>query len=141
MEANNILEIKHLSKSFGKNKVLDKIDFSVKKSSVMGLMGENGAGKSTMMKCLFGIYSKDEGSIYFNGELINYSGPKESLEKGIAMVHQELNQCLDRTVMDNMFLGRYPTKYGVVNEKKMYESASCFCSCRFRTFFGSLFKR
>ncbi len=121
MEANNILEIKNLSKSFGKNKVLDKIDFAVKKASVMGLMGENGAGKSTMMKCLFGIYSKDEGSIYFNGELINYSGPKESLEKGIAMVHQELNQCLDRTVMDNMFLGRYPTKYGVINEKKMYE--------------------
>jgi len=122
MEANNILEIRHLSKSFGKNKVLDKIDFSVRKASVMGLMGENGAGKSTMMKCLFGIYSKDEGNIYFNGELINYSGPKDSLEHGIAMVHQELNQCLDRTVMDNMFLGRYPTHFGVINEKKMYEA-------------------
>ncbi len=124
MEASNILEIKHLSKSFGKNKVLDGIDFSVRKASVMGLMGENGAGKSTMMKCLFGIYSKDEGNIYLNGELINYSGPKESLEHGIAMVHQELNQCLDRTVMDNMFLGRYPTKYGVINEKKMYEACN-----------------
>ena len=124
MEANNILEIRHLSKSFGKNKVLDKIDFSVRKASVMGLMGENGAGKSTMMKCLFGIYSKDEGNITFNGELINYAGPKESLEHGIAMVHQELNQCLDRTVMDNMFLGRYPTKYGIVNEKKMFEACT-----------------
>ena len=122
MEANNILEIKNLSKSFGKNKVLDGINFNVRKSSVMGLMGENGAGKSTMMKCLFGIYSKDEGNIYFNGELINFAGPKESLENGIAMVHQELNQCLDRTVADNMFLGRYPTKYGVINEKRMYDA-------------------
>ncbi|MCR5231485.1 MAG: sugar ABC transporter ATP-binding protein [Acholeplasmatales bacterium] len=121
MEANNILEIHHLSKSFGRNKVLDGIDFAVKKSSVMGLMGENGAGKSTMMKCLFGIYSKDEGTIYFNGETIDYQGPKESLENGIAMVHQELNQCLDRTVVDNMFLGRYPTRHGVIDEKRMLE--------------------
>ena len=124
MDANNILEIKHLSKSFGKNKVLDGIDFTVRKSSVMGLMGENGAGKSTMMKCLFGIYSKDEGNVFFNGEQVNFNGPKESLEHGIAMVHQELNQCLDRTVMDNMFLGRYPSHYGVINEKRMYEACN-----------------
>ncbi len=122
MEKENILEIRHLSKSFGRNKVLDGIDFAVRKATVMGLMGENGAGKSTMMKCLFGIYSKDEGSIFFNDEQINYSGPKESLEHGIAMVHQELNQCLDRTVMDNMFLGRYPTRYGIIDEKRMYET-------------------
>lgn len=128
MESKNILEIRHLSKSFGKNKVLDGIDFTVREASVMGLMGENGAGKSTMMKCLFGIYSKDEGSIYFNGELINYTGPKESLEHGIAMVHQELNQCLDRTVMDNMFLGRYPTRYGVIDEKRMYNSCTSLFS-------------
>ena len=119
---NNILEIKHLSKSFGKNKVLDAIDMNVKKASIMGLMGENGAGKSTMMKCLFGIYVRDEGHIYFDGEQVEFSGPKESLEHGIAMVHQELNQCLDRNVMDNLFLGRYPTnKYGIIDEKKMYD--------------------
>ena len=122
MENNNILEIKHLSKSFGKNKVLDAIDMNVKKASIMGLMGENGAGKSTMMKCLFGIYVRDEGHIYFDGDQVEFSGPKESLENGIAMVHQELNQCLDRNVMDNLFLGRYPTnKFGVIDEKKMYD--------------------
>lgn len=57
----NLLEIKNLSKSFGKNKVLSGINITLKKGSVLGLMGENGAGKSTMMKCLFGIYEQDEG--------------------------------------------------------------------------------
>ena len=114
-----ILEIEKLSKSFGKNHVLKDINLKVKKGSVMGLMGENGAGKSTMMKCLFGIYSRDDGSIVFDGRPVNFAGPKDALENGVAMVHQELNQCLDRTVLDNMWLGRYPLKYGVVDERYM----------------------
>ncbi|MBO5123961.1 MAG: sugar ABC transporter ATP-binding protein [Spirochaetaceae bacterium] len=114
-----VLEIKHLSKAFAKNKVLDGINLTVKKGSVVGLMGENGAGKSTMMKCLFGIYAKDEGQISLEGKPINFRNPKEALENGVAMVHQELNQCLDRTVADNLFLGRYPTKAGVVDEARM----------------------
>ena len=114
-----VLEIKHLSKAFAKNKVLDGINLTVKKGSVVGLMGENGAGKSTMMKCLFGIYAKDEGQISLEGKPINFKNPKEALENGVAMVHQELNQCLDRTVADNLFLGRYPIKAGVVDEAKM----------------------
>ena len=114
-----VLEIKHLSKAFAKNKVLDGINLTVKKGSVVGLMGENGAGKSTMMKCLFGIYAKDEGQISLEGKPINFKNPKEALENGVAMVHQELNQCLDRTVADNLFLGRYPIKAGVVYEAKM----------------------
>lgn len=124
-----VLEIKNLSKSFAKNKVLNGISLSIKKGSVMGLMGENGAGKSTMMKCLFGIYAKDEGQIVLNGKPVDFKNPKEALENGVAMVHQELNQCLDRTVMDNLFLGRYPTRLGVVDEQKMFkESAVLFAS-------------
>ena len=122
--SDNVLEIKGLSKSFAKNKVLNGINLSVKKGSVMGLMGENGAGKSTMMKCLFGIYAKDEGQISLNGRPIDFKTPKEALENGVAMVHQELNQCLDRTVIDNLFLGRYPTRFGVVDEMKMSREAS-----------------
>ena len=124
-----VLEIKNLSKSFAKNTVLNGINLSVKKGSVMGLMGENGAGKSTMMKCLFGIYAKDEGQISLLGKPIDFKSPKEALESGIAMVHQELNQCLDRTVTDNLFLGRYPKKFGIIDEARMErESNKLFSS-------------
>ena len=124
-EATNVLSIRGMCKSFGRNRVLDHIDLDVKKGSIMGLMGENGAGKSTMMKCLFGTYQKDEGTIFLNGKEVNFSGPKESLENGIAMVHQELNQCLERNVLDNLFLGRYPLKRtGTVDENRMKTEAA-----------------
>ena len=120
-----ILSIRGMSKSFGRNKVLKHIDLDVKKGSIMGLMGENGAGKSTMMKCLFGTYQKDEGTIILDGKEINFTGPKDALENGVAMVHQELNQCLERNVIDNLFLGRYPkNSLGVVDEGRMKKEAS-----------------
>ena len=120
-----ILSINGMSKSFGRNKVLKHISLNVKPGSIMGLMGENGAGKSTMMKCLFGTYQKDEGTIILDGKEVNFSGPKEALENGVAMVHQELNQCLERSVVDNLFLGRYPkNSMGVVDEGRMKKEAS-----------------
>ena len=123
-EQRNVLSIRGMCKSFGRNRVLDHIDLDVKEGSIMGLMGENGAGKSTMMKCLFGTYQKDEGTIFLDGKEVNFSGPKMALENGIAMVHQELNQCLERNVLDNLFLGRYPMKRGVVDENRMKTEAS-----------------
>ena len=120
-----ILSIQGMSKSFGRNKVLDHINLNVKPGSIMGLMGENGAGKSTMMKCLFGTYQKDEGTIILDGKEVNFSGPKDALENGVAMVHQELNQCLERSVVDNLFLGRYPkNSLGVIDEGRMKKEAS-----------------
>ena len=120
-----ILSIRGMSKSFGRNRVLDHINLDIKPGTVMGLMGENGAGKSTMMKCLFGTYQKDEGHIYLEGKEINFAGPKDALENGIAMVHQELNQCLERNVVDNLFLVRYPTNsMGIVDEERMKKKAS-----------------
>ena len=120
-----VLSIRSMSKSFGRNRVLDHINLDLKRGSVMGLMGENGAGKSTMMKCLFGTYQKDEGNIFLDGKEVSFSGPKDALENGIAMVHQELNQCLERNVIDNLFLGRYPVNsMGVVDEGRMKKEAS-----------------
>ena len=120
-----ILSIRGMSKSFGRNRVLDHINLDVKRGTVMGLMGENGAGKSTMMKCLFGTYQKDEGNIFLDGKEVSFSGPKDALENGIAMVHQELNQCLERNVIDNLFLGRYPVNsIGIVDEDRMKKEAS-----------------
>ena len=120
----NILELINISKAFGSNRVLSNIDLHVKRGKVLGLMGENGAGKSTMMKILFGIYTKDDGKIIFDGKEIEFDSPKTALENGIAMVHQELNQCLERNVVDNLFLGKYRTKFGIVNEKLMREKAN-----------------
>lgn len=120
-----VLSIRGMCKSFGRNRVLDHIDLDVKRGTVMGLMGENGAGKSTMMKCLFGTYQRDEGNILLEGKEVSFSGPKEALENGIAMVHQELNQCLERNVIDNLFLGRYPlNSVGVVDEGRMKKEAA-----------------
>ena len=124
MSGKVVLQISNLSKAFGRNRVLEGINLTVEEGTVCGLMGENGAGKSTMMKCLFGIYSKDEGQISFLGNPIDFKSPKEALESGVAMVHQELQQCLDRTVVDNLFLGRYPLRAGVVDESRMLREAN-----------------
>lgn len=123
--ADTILSIRDMSKSFGRNRVLQHINLNLKRGTVMGLMGENGAGKSTMMKCLFGTYQKDEGTIILDGREVSFSGPKDALENGIAMVHQELNQCLERSVVDNLFLGRCPVNaLGIVDEVRMKKEAS-----------------
>ena len=119
------LELKGICKSFPGVKALDNVQLSVRPGTVHALMGENGAGKSTLMKCLFGIYKMDAGEIYLDGEKIEVKDPDDAMSKGIAMVHQELQPVLARSVGENLFLGRFPTKnYGplkVIDHKKMYE--------------------
>lgn len=114
-----ILQMENITKQFPGVKALDGVNLNVKKGTVHALMGENGAGKSTLMKCLFGIYNKDGGKITLDGKEINFKNSKEALENGVAMVHQELNQALKRNVMDNLWLGRYPIKNGLVSESTM----------------------
>ena len=114
-----LLEMTDISKSFPGVKALDNVNLRVRPHSIHALMGENGAGKSTLLKCLFGIYKKDAGSIIFQGQEIDFKSSKEALEHGVSMVHQELNLVLQRTVMDNMWLGRYPTKGMFVDQDKM----------------------
>ncbi|MDO5022571.1 MAG: sugar ABC transporter ATP-binding protein [Eubacteriales bacterium] len=122
-----LLRMEHISKSFPGVKALDDVNFTLKPGTVHALMGENGAGKSTLMKCLFGIYSKDEGQIYLEDKPVDFKTPREALDNGVAMVHQELNQALKRNVMDNIWLGRYKLMRAGKNlpflsEKKMYDA-------------------
>ncbi|MBQ8217576.1 MAG: ATP-binding cassette domain-containing protein [Oscillospiraceae bacterium] len=122
MDQNVLLKMVDITKTFPGVKALDHVSLTVEKGTVHALMGENGAGKSTLMKCLFGIYGKDDGHIYLNGEEIDFKSSKEALDNGVAMVHQELNQALKRSVMDNIWLGRYPKIAGIaVDERKMYK--------------------
>ncbi len=122
MQQEVLLKMEDITKTFPGVKALDHVSLEVQKGTVHALMGENGAGKSTLMKCLFGIYNKDDGHIYLEGKEVNFKSSKEALENGVAMVHQELNQALKRSVMDNIWLGRYPTIAGIaVNERKMYK--------------------
>ena len=122
------LEMRGVSKSFPGVKALDQVNLKVRPGTVHALMGENGAGKSTLMKCLFGIYHMDEGEIYLDGEKVSIANPDEALQKGLAMVHQELQPIPERTVAENMYTGRYPMKrFGpikVIDHKKMFEETA-----------------
>lgn len=118
------LEIKNVWKAFSGVKVLKDVSLQVRPGTVHALMGENGAGKSTLMKCLFGIYKQDKGTFFLEGVEFNFTDPKHALEEGVSMVHQELNQVVQRTVSDNIWLGRYPKRGGFVDEKKMHQMST-----------------
>lgn len=116
-----LLEMTDIDKSFPGVKALNHAKLQLRPGTVHALMGENGAGKSTLMKCLFGIYTRDSGKIIMNGQPVTFTSPRDALDNGVAMVHQELNQVLRRNVMENVWLGRFPTtKMGFVDTKKMY---------------------
>ena len=121
-----VLEMRGVCKYFPGVKALDHAQLKLRPGKVHALMGENGAGKSTLMKCMFGIYKMDEGDIYIDGQKTVISDPLEAWDKGISMVHQELQPIPARTIGENIFLGRYPMKKAlgfipIVDHEKMYE--------------------
>ena len=121
-EQQYLLEMLDIEKQFPGVKALDHAKLQLRTGTVHALMGENGAGKSTLMKCLFGIYTRDGGTITMNGQPVTFSSPRDALDNGVAMVHQELNQVLRRSVMENVYLGRFPlNKIGMVDSRKMYQ--------------------
>ena len=118
------LELKGVCKSFPGVKALDNVQLSLRPGTVHALMGENGAGKSTLMKCLFGIYRMDAGEVILDGKKIEINNPDEAMKYGIAMVHQELQPVPARSVAENLYLGRFPTKgfgpFKMIDHKTMY---------------------
>ena len=116
----NILELRDITKRFSGVTVLEKVTFQLKRGEVHALMGENGAGKSTLMKILMGIYNADEGETVLEGNPVMIRSPKQALENGIAMIHQELNPVLDLSIAENIFLGKEKrNKLGLVRKKEI----------------------
>ena len=119
-----ILTMKDIDKSFPGVHALDHVNFEVKRGEVHALMGENGAGKSTLMKVLTGIYTKDSGSITFEGKEVEFHNTREAQDAGIVIVHQELNMLGHLTVAQNIFIGREFKKGIRIDDKKMNEEAA-----------------
>ena len=115
-------------KTFPGVKALNHAQLKLRPGTVHALMGENGAGKSTLMKCMFGIYHMDEGEVIFEGQKVQNKGPLDALNRGIAMVHQELQPIPERSIGENIYVGRYPTKkvgpLTVIDHDKMYADAA-----------------
>jgi len=118
-----ILKMKEIDKSFPGVHALDHVSLEVQRGEVHALMGENGAGKSTLMKVLTGIYSKDSGTIEFEGNEVVFTNPKEAQSAGIVIVHQELNMMQHLTVAQNIFIGREIMNGKLINDEKMNQEA------------------
>ncbi len=119
-----ILTMKGIDKSFPGVHALDHVDLEIRKGEVHALMGENGAGKSTLMKVLTGIYSKDSGSITYEGKEVEFTSPRDAQDAGIVIVHQELNMLNHLTVAQNIFIGREIMNGKLINDAKMNEEAA-----------------
>ncbi len=119
-----ILEARDVSKSFPGVKALNHVSLKVRPGTVHALMGENGAGKSTLMKCIYGIYSMDEGQLSINGQEVHANKPRDVMDLGITMIHQELHSIRPQNVMENIWVGKIPYRRALgvkwVQEKKMY---------------------
>jgi ribose transport system ATP-binding protein len=115
-----VLQLNGISKRFGNIQALKSVDFDLREGETHALVGENGAGKSTLMRILAGVYDGYEGEFLLNGIAVHFHSPKEALNAGIGMIHQELSTMPVLTVAENLFLGRQPlTRYGTVDWKRM----------------------
>ena len=114
------IEMKGINKAFTSNQVLKNAGFFLKDGEVHALMGENDAGKSTLMKILTGVYQYDSGTILVNGKEVRHKNPQEAEKAGIVFIYQELNVLFDLTVEENLFMGKeIANKFGVCDRKAM----------------------
>lgn len=118
-----IVEIETVNKSFSGVPALRDVSFNLKPGEIHALLGENGAGKSTLVKILSGVYTKDSGTVRVFGEIAENLNPKRAQDLGIAIIHQELNLCTHLSVAENIFLGREPKKYGILDKRAANNAA------------------
>ena len=120
-----ILKMHGITKRFAGIKALSEVDFELKRGEVRALIGENGAGKSTLMKVLLGIHQADEGTIEFMGKPVHFHAPKDALDAGISMIHQEISLIPTMDVAENIWMGRedkFITMGMFIDAKKRYEA-------------------
>ncbi len=121
--AQALLEMRHITKEFPGVRALSNVDFTLHAGEIHSLMGENGAGKSTLVKVLTGVYPRDGGTVFLNGKAINPKTPKDAQDTGISTVYQEVNLCSNLTVAENIFIGREPRKFGMIDWKTINRRA------------------
>ena len=118
-----VLEARGVTKIFGQSRALDGVNFGLRPGEVHALLGENGAGKSTLIKILTGAYQPDGGAVLLDGKPVHFSDPLHAQSHGIGTVYQEVNLLPNRSVAENLFLGRQPTRFGFVRKSVIEENA------------------
>ena len=119
-----ILKVEGISKGFPGVQALKDVHLEVRSGEVLVLVGENGAGKSTLMKILSGIYTRDEGTITFEGEPVEFTSPLQAQQLGVTIIHQELNMMPDLTVAQNIYIGREPKVGPFVSERRLNQQTA-----------------
>jgi simple sugar transport system ATP-binding protein len=123
MNRTPIVEMRGIDKSFGAVHALRGVDLALFPGEILGLVGDNSAGKSTLMKILTGAYQRDNGEILIAGEPVHFKSPHESRDVGIEMIYQDFALCGNMDVGQNIFLGRWPRRGLFIDRKKMYSEA------------------
>jgi simple sugar transport system ATP-binding protein len=118
-----IVEMTGISKRFGAVQALQDVGFRLMPGEILGLVGDNSAGKSTLMKILSGAYQKDAGEIRVQGAAVQFKSPQESRARGIEMIYQDFALCGNMDIAANMFLGRWPRRGWFVDRKRMEADA------------------
>jgi simple sugar transport system ATP-binding protein len=118
-----LVEMKGISKSFGAVNALIDVDLRIDSGEILGLVGDNSAGKSTLMKILTGAYHRDSGEVLIEGKATNFRSPHESRDAGIEMIYQDFALCGNLDVAQNIFLGRWPRRGLFVDRRQMYAEA------------------
>src|SRR3954469_18822264 len=124
MSDENFIEFREITKKFAGVTALDSVSLSIRRGECHALMGENGAGKSTLGKALAGIHRPDSGTIRIDGVEVNFRSPRDAGRAGVGMVHQELAFCPDLSVAENLCMGQYPRRLGMVSRSEMRQRAS-----------------
>src|ERR671916_2323024 len=123
MSSEPLLRMEGITKVFSGHVALDGVDFRLARGEVHALVGENGAGKSTLIKIMTGAYRRDGGRVLLEGREVNFRSPEEAQGQGVVAVYQEVNLLAFRTAAENIFLGREPRRFGLINWKRMNAEA------------------